>query len=148
MLPTRVLLTEVTPELVSYFHLMYCHIGSGGCCDICNPREPSAGCLVGDSIIAIKAQPPKGHPQAKCNACCTGPPVTTGSLRFAQHTLVSRQVGTSLLNHEKVGACEERILGKSRGERLLSFEALFKHKIKPTLNLKDEYKSRTLKLKF
>ena len=41
-----------------------------------------------------------------------------------------------------------RILGKSRGERLLSLEALFIHKIKPKLNLKDEYKSRTLKLKF
>ena len=41
-----------------------------------------------------------------------------------------------------------RILGKSRGEKLLSLEALFIHKIKPTLNSKDEYRSRTLKLKF
>ena len=41
-----------------------------------------------------------------------------------------------------------RILGKSRGEKLLSLEALFIHKIKPSLNSKDEYRSRTLKLKF
>ena len=41
-----------------------------------------------------------------------------------------------------------KILGKSKGEKLLSLEALFIHKLKPALNSKDEYKSRTLKLKF
>ena len=41
-----------------------------------------------------------------------------------------------------------KILGKAKGERLLSLEALYINKIKPTLNSKDEYKSRVLKLKF
>ena len=41
-----------------------------------------------------------------------------------------------------------KILGKSKGEKLLSLEALFINRLKPTLNSKDEYKSRTLKLKF
>ena len=41
-----------------------------------------------------------------------------------------------------------KILGKSKGEKLLSLEALFIHRLKPALNSKDEYKSRTLKLRF
>ena len=41
-----------------------------------------------------------------------------------------------------------RILGRAIGERLLTLEALFILVIQPSLNTKDEYKSRTLKLKF
>ena len=41
-----------------------------------------------------------------------------------------------------------KILGKNKGEKLLSLEALFINKFKPTLNSKDEYRSRTLTLKF
>ena len=41
-----------------------------------------------------------------------------------------------------------KILGKNRGDKLMSLEALFIHRLKPTLNSKDEYKSRVLKLKF
>ena len=42
------------------------------------------------------------------------------------------------------------ILGSTaRGEKyLLTLEALFQYEIKPTLNTKDEHKSRTLSLKF
>ena len=40
-----------------------------------------------------------------------------------------------------------RILGRGRGERLLTLEALFINSIKP-LNSKDEFRSRVLKLKF
>ena len=42
------------------------------------------------------------------------------------------------------------ILGKNcKGEKyLLTLEALFQNEIKPSLNTKDEYKSRTLTLKF
>ena len=40
------------------------------------------------------------------------------------------------------------ILGKQKGEKLLSLEALFINKIKPSLNSKDEFRSRMLKLKF
>ncbi len=41
-----------------------------------------------------------------------------------------------------------KILGKNKGEKLLSLEALFINRFKPTLNSKDEYRSRTLTLKF
>ena len=41
-----------------------------------------------------------------------------------------------------------KILGKAKFNRLLTLEALFIAEIRPTLNTKDEYKSRTLKLKF
>ena len=41
-----------------------------------------------------------------------------------------------------------KILGKNRGDKWMSLEALFIHRLKPTLNSKDEYKSRVLKLKF
>ena len=40
------------------------------------------------------------------------------------------------------------ILGKAKFEKLLTLEALFISEIKPLLNTKDEFKSRTLKLKF
>ena len=42
------------------------------------------------------------------------------------------------------------ILGSTcRGEKyLLTLEALFQNDIKPSLNTKDEYKSRTLTIKF
>ena len=43
---------------------------------------------------------------------------------------------------------EIKIIGRARGERLLSLEALHISKRKPNLNSKDEYRSRILKLKF
>ena len=41
-----------------------------------------------------------------------------------------------------------KILGKSSGEKLMTLEALYIAEINPVLNTKDEYRSRTLKLKF
>ena len=41
-----------------------------------------------------------------------------------------------------------KILGKAQGNKLLTLEALFIAEIKPSLNTKDEYRSRELKLKF
>ena len=41
-----------------------------------------------------------------------------------------------------------KILGRAKFDRLLTLEALYIEEIRPTLNTKDEYKSRTLKLKF
>ena len=40
------------------------------------------------------------------------------------------------------------ILGRAKGEKLLTLEALFITEIRPELNTKDEYRSRELKLKF
>jgi len=41
-----------------------------------------------------------------------------------------------------------KFLGKNRGDKLMSLKALFIHRFKPTLNSKDECKSRVLKLKY
>ena len=41
-----------------------------------------------------------------------------------------------------------KILGREKLEKLLTLEALFISEIKPTLNTKDEFKSRNLLLKF
>ena len=41
-----------------------------------------------------------------------------------------------------------KILGKPKGDKLLTLEALFISKLAPKLNTKDEFKSRELKLKF
>jgi len=41
-----------------------------------------------------------------------------------------------------------KILGKARGDKFLTLEALFISKLAPKLNTKDEFKSRELKLKF
>ena len=41
-----------------------------------------------------------------------------------------------------------KIVGRARGEKLLTLEALFISEIKPGLNTKDEYRKRELKLKF
>ena len=41
-----------------------------------------------------------------------------------------------------------KILGKAKLDRLLNLEALFIAEVRPTSNTKDEYKSRTLRLKF
>ena len=40
------------------------------------------------------------------------------------------------------------ILGRAKFDKLHTLEALYIAEIRPTLNTKDEYKSRTLKLKF
>ena len=41
-----------------------------------------------------------------------------------------------------------KILGRAKFDRLLSLEALFISEINPALNTKDEFRSRTLTLKF
>ena len=41
-----------------------------------------------------------------------------------------------------------KILGKAKGDKLLTLEALYISELGPKLNTKDEFKSRELKLKF
>ena len=41
-----------------------------------------------------------------------------------------------------------KILGKAKGDKLLTLEALFISELVPKLNTKDEFRSRELKLKF
>ena len=84
-----------------------------------------------------------------CNASYVGQTSRLLQQRFREH------VGSRGLIKNHFDLCQMtptedhvEILGKNKGEKLLSLEALFINKIKPTLNSKDEYRSRTLKLKF
>ena len=84
-----------------------------------------------------------------CDASYVGCTTRLLQQRFREH------VGSRGLIKNHFDSCSTipshdhvKILGKNKGEKLLSLEALFIHKFKPTLNSKDEYRSRTLTLKF
>ena len=84
-----------------------------------------------------------------CDASYVGCTTRLLQQRFREH------VGSRGLIKNHFDSCSTipshdhvKILGKNKGEKLLSLEALFINKFKPTLNSKDEYRSRTLTLKF
>ena len=84
-----------------------------------------------------------------CDASYLGQAARLLQQRFREH------VGSRGLIKNHFESCglipsEEpvEILGKNKGENLLSLEALFINKLKPSLNSKDEYRSRVLTLKF
>ena len=84
-----------------------------------------------------------------CDASYVGQTTRLPQQRFREH------VGSRGLIKNHFESCglipsEEHveILGKNKGEKLLSLEALFINKLKPSLNSKDEYRSRVLTLKF
>ena len=84
-----------------------------------------------------------------CDASYVGQTTRLLQQRFREH------VGSRGLIKNHFESCglipsEEHveILGKNKGEKLLSLEALFINKLKPSLNSKDEYRSRVLTLKF
>ena len=69
--------------------------------------------------------------------------------RFREHTgsrgLIKNHFDNCGL---KPNANDVEILGRARGIKLLTLEALFVAEINPALNTKEEFKSRELKLKF
>ena len=84
-----------------------------------------------------------------CNASYVGKTSRHLKQRFSEH------MGSSGIMRKHFESCSAisseqciKIIGKAKGDRLLSLEALFIHRIKPSLNIKDEYRSRELKLKF
>ena len=84
-----------------------------------------------------------------CDASYVGCTTRLLQQRFREH------VGSRGLIKNHFDSCQimpshdhVKILGKNKGEKLLSLEALFINRFKPTLNSKDEYRSRTLTLKF
>ena len=87
----------------------------------------------------------------RCKSCYVGQTSRQMQRRFTEHL----QRAGPIKKH--MGVCEGSftvddvtILGSNcRGEKyLLTLEALFQNDIKPSLNTKDEYKSRTLTIKF
>ena len=84
-----------------------------------------------------------------CNASYVGQTSRLLQQRFREH-VGSRGLIKNHFDLCKITPTEDHveILGKNKGEKLWTLEALFINKIKPTLNSKDEYRSRTLKLKF
>ena len=85
----------------------------------------------------------------RCMACYVGQTTRHLITRFKEH------VGNRGLLKKHFEECDivpsvdlVEILGRARGEKLLTLEALFISELKPKLNTKDEYRSRELKLKF
>ena len=69
--------------------------------------------------------------------------------RFKEHIGSSGLLKKHFQDYDVMPSFEMvKILGREKLEKLLTLEALFISEIKPTLNTKDEFKSRNLLLKF
>ena len=86
---------------------------------------------------------------SRCNSCYVGQTTRHLLTRFKEH------IGNRGLLKKHFEDCQVdpsfdlvKILGRARGEKLLTLEALFISEIKPGLNTKDEYRKRELRLKF
>ena len=83
----------------------------------------------------------------RCLSCYVGQTIRQMRHRFSDHLSKS---GVTRPHMEQCGEDNVTILGSStRGDKhLMILEALFIQEIKPQLNTQDEFKSRTLTLKF
>ena len=77
-----------------------------------------------------------------CNASYVGQTSRLLQQRFREH-MGPKGVINKHFEGCKIVATEKdvKILGKQRGERLLTLEAIFINKLKPSLNSKDEYRA-------
>ena len=85
-----------------------------------------------------------------CNARYVGQTVRHLQTRFGEHINKKGPVKTHITTQCKVELKEEdiKILGReNKSEHLLTLEALFIRDIKPQLNTKEEYRSKTLVIK-
>ena len=74
---------------------------------------------------------------------------TLWTRNFVNHVTFERICHRSvMIRHLSLSFDVVDILGLARGEKLLTLEALFISEIKPTLNTKNQFRSRELKLKF
>ena len=86
----------------------------------------------------------------RCQSCYVGQTKRQLQRRFTEHL----QKGPVKMHMKEcnidLNHCDVEILGSTtRGEKqLLTLEALFQKDISPSINTKDEYKSRTLTIKF
>ena len=87
----------------------------------------------------------------RCNSCYVGQTSRQLQRRFTEHLTKKGPVKTHMAECKiSLDQNNVEILGSTtRGEdHLLTLEALFQHELKPSMNTKDEYKSRTLTIKF
>ena len=87
----------------------------------------------------------------RCQSCYVGQTKRQLQRRFTEHLQKGPvKIHTAKCNVDLDPYCDIQILGStSRGEKhLMTLEALFQKDISPSLNTKEEYKSRTLSIKF
>ena len=86
----------------------------------------------------------------RCSACYVGQTSRHLQTRFKEHLNRTQPVGRHLQQCNTTVNCEEVeiLASSSRGEQhLMTLEALWIDEVGPTLNTKDEYKSRTLTIR-
>ena len=87
----------------------------------------------------------------RCNACYVGQTSRHMKTRLSEHKNKKKPVGKHFKNcRRKLKDCHVEILAQStRGEAyLLTLEALWIKELRPAINTRDEYKSRTLTIKW
>ena len=108
------------------------------------PLKPSLEFMMRSNVVYKITCP-------RCNACYVGQTSRQLQRRFSEHLTRKGPVKAHMTEcHIALDQSNVQILGSTaRGEKhLLTLEALFQNELKPTLNTKDEYKSRTLTIKF
>ena len=87
----------------------------------------------------------------RCNACYVGATTRHLRCRFSEH---KSRAGSSVRRHIdqcNVQLCDDdvMILGyNTREDPLFTLEAIFQHEIKPMINAKEEFKTKTLSIIF
>ena len=97
------------------------------------------------SNVVYKIQCPR------CNSCYVGQTSRQLQRRFSEHLTRKGPIKTHMAEcHSTIDHRHVQIIGGTRrgDKQLLTLEALFQNELKPSLNTKDEYKSRTLTIKF
>ena len=87
----------------------------------------------------------------RCKSCYVGQTSRQLQRRFSEHLTRKGPIKNHMSEcHNTIVQGNVQIIGSTnRGEKqLLTLEALFQNELRPTLNTKDEYRSRTLTLKF
>lgn len=87
----------------------------------------------------------------RCQACYVGYTTQHLTQRFSQHCKPSQPVGKHLRNcnaKKEISASDIEILAQSSSVfRLMTLEALWQRELRPTINTKDEFRSRELTIK-